>query len=209
MNSVKTVLIKFINVPFASICFTSLPNFVEFLGSTSPQAAYLHRSWRIEPSPSSNTTANKFNRLDIIQFLSSNEQWNKLPKVLCKRTILLVFTVSLFSMLPNRSSLLRPLWVAQPWRVTVSTGIWRLYGRMDTVGFSKAFQQHRIISNHRTRSNAPPRSQQWQIDSHLDTSRSSTGFQVARPHGQGSKGNKTMKTEKTQNNGESKRNGKT
>lgn len=37
-----------------------------FLGSTSPQAACLHRSWRIEPSPPSNT-ANKCDRSDIIQ----------------------------------------------------------------------------------------------------------------------------------------------
>ena len=138
-------------------------------------------------------------------------QTNVTDRTSSSRTMLLVFIVSLFSMLSNRSSLLRPLWVAQPWLVTVSTGIWRprameewLLSDFPNVSFFKSS----------TRSNAPPRSQQWQIDSHLDTSRSSTGFQVARPpNGQVSKGNNAIKTEQaqtSQNDGESKRtNGKT
>lgn len=121
------------------------------------------------------------------------------------------FKRTLFSMLPNRSSLLRPLWEAQPWRVTVSTGIWRLQAMEEWI--LSDFPNVSIFKSS-TRSNTPPRSQQWQIDSHLDTSRSATGFQVARPpNGQVSKGNKAMKTEHaqtSQNDGESKRtNGKT
>ena len=97
---VKTDLIKFINVPFASICFTSFLSFEFF--------------WvRLHLKQLVSIVLDALNQV-LHRILQTNVTDRTSSSFKFKRT--------LFSMLPNRSSLLRPLWVAQPWRVTVSTG---------------------------------------------------------------------------------------